>query len=147
MYDRKNAARPFDTIHDILRSLSLVNSLLKGRNAPIWRKRVPTHMRLSVTDGLNGLNAFLISCPIFQVPFFRESIFPTHLEEQEIFVKNADFSQIRPSFADFSRMVVFEDPFFGFPLRVPDYGLLGTSARSPLAVCSNFFAELELSRI
>ena len=27
MYDRKTAARPFDTIHDILRSLSLVQSI------------------------------------------------------------------------------------------------------------------------
>ena len=35
MYERKTAARPFDTIHDILRSLSLVQSLLKGRNMPI----------------------------------------------------------------------------------------------------------------
>ena len=32
MYDRKTAARPFDTFHDILRSLSLVKSLLKGSN-------------------------------------------------------------------------------------------------------------------
>ena len=33
---RKTAARPFDTICDILRALRLVQSLLKGRNAPIW---------------------------------------------------------------------------------------------------------------
>ena len=37
IYDRKTAARPFDTIHDILRCLSLAQSILKGRNAPIWR--------------------------------------------------------------------------------------------------------------
>ena len=37
IYERKTAARPFDTIYDILRSLSLVQSLLKGRNALIWR--------------------------------------------------------------------------------------------------------------
>ena len=37
MYDRKTAARPFDTIHDNLRSLSLVQFLLQGRNSPIWR--------------------------------------------------------------------------------------------------------------
>ena len=37
MYYRKTAARPFDTIHDILRSLSLVQSLLKGRNSPKLR--------------------------------------------------------------------------------------------------------------
>ena len=36
-YDRKTAARPFDSIHDILRSISLAQSFLKGRNAPIWR--------------------------------------------------------------------------------------------------------------
>ena len=29
-------ARNFETIHDILRRLSLVQSLLKGRNALIW---------------------------------------------------------------------------------------------------------------
>ena len=45
MYDRKIADRPFDSIHDILRSLSLVEFLLEGRNAP-------THMILSRTDGL-----------------------------------------------------------------------------------------------
>ena len=32
-YDRKMDARPFDTIHDILSCLSLVQSLFKGRNA------------------------------------------------------------------------------------------------------------------
>ena len=36
-YDRKMDARPFDTIHDILRCLSVAQSLLKGRNAPISR--------------------------------------------------------------------------------------------------------------
>ena len=30
-------ARNFDTINVIIRCLSLVQSLLKGRNAPIWR--------------------------------------------------------------------------------------------------------------
>ena len=29
-----------------------MQSLLKGRNAQIWRMRAPTHMRLSGTDGL-----------------------------------------------------------------------------------------------
>ena len=47
IYDRKIDARPFDTIHDILRCLSLVQFLLEDRNAPIWRKREPTHIRLS----------------------------------------------------------------------------------------------------
>ena len=37
IYDRKTAARPFDTIYDILRSLSVAQSLLKGQNSPIWR--------------------------------------------------------------------------------------------------------------
>ena len=54
IYDRKMDARPFDTIHDIL--LSLVESLLKGRNASIWRKREPTHMRLSGAHELNVKN-------------------------------------------------------------------------------------------
>ena len=43
LYDWKTAARPFDTIHDILRSLTLAQSLLKGRNAPIlgiWNRGV-----------------------------------------------------------------------------------------------------------
>ena len=39
MYDRKTTARPFDTIHGILRSLSLTRSRLKGWNAPICRIR------------------------------------------------------------------------------------------------------------
>ena len=51
-YDTKTDARPFDTINDILRCLSLVQSLLKGRNPPIWCWRAPTPMRLSGTDGL-----------------------------------------------------------------------------------------------
>ena len=42
IYDRKTVDRPFHTIHDILQSLGLAQSLLKGRNALIWRsgKRV-----------------------------------------------------------------------------------------------------------
>ena len=35
--DRKSAVRPFDTINEILRSFSLVQSLLKGQNALILR--------------------------------------------------------------------------------------------------------------
>ena len=38
IYDRKFAVRRSDTIHDILRYLSLAQCLLKGRNTPIWRK-------------------------------------------------------------------------------------------------------------
>ena len=52
-YYRKTDARPFDAIHDLLRCLRLVQSLLIGRNAPIWRKRELTHMRLSGAEGLN----------------------------------------------------------------------------------------------
>ena len=37
IYDRKTAARRFDSIHDILRFLSRVQSLLEGQNPPIWR--------------------------------------------------------------------------------------------------------------
>ena len=48
-------ARPFATIHDILRFLSLVQSLLKGGNAPIWRNREPTHIRLSGSDRLSDI--------------------------------------------------------------------------------------------
>ena len=43
---------PFDTTHDILRSLSVVQSLLKARNSPNWRQRAPTHMNLSGTEEL-----------------------------------------------------------------------------------------------
>ena len=52
IYDRKVDTRPFDTIKFIVRCLSLVQSLLKGRNTPIWRKRKSTHMRPSGTDRL-----------------------------------------------------------------------------------------------
>ena len=52
IYDRKMDARPFDSILDILRCLSPVQSILEDQNAPIWRKREPTHMRLSRTDRL-----------------------------------------------------------------------------------------------
>ena len=37
MYDRKTAARTFDTFHVILQSLSLKQSLPKDQNTPIWR--------------------------------------------------------------------------------------------------------------
>ena len=36
MYDRKTTARTFDTIHDIIRSLSLAQSFLKGEMSQ-WR--------------------------------------------------------------------------------------------------------------
>ena len=49
IYDRKTAARPFDTIHDILQSLSLVQSLLSGRNASNFK----AHMGLPGIDGLS----------------------------------------------------------------------------------------------
>ena len=54
MYDRKTAARPFETIHDILRSLSLVQSLPKARNSPNWRQRAPTHSNMSGTEGFKA---------------------------------------------------------------------------------------------
>ena len=50
---RKMDARPFNTFHDILQWLSLVQSLLEDRNAPISRKQEPTHMRLFGNDRLN----------------------------------------------------------------------------------------------
>ena len=52
IYDRKTAVRPLYTIYDVLRALSLVQFLLIGRNAPIWRQRERTYMRQSGTDGL-----------------------------------------------------------------------------------------------
>ena len=56
---RTPTVRHFETIQDILQSLSLVESLLKGRNAPIWLQRDPTHKRLSVTEGLSFLTIIL----------------------------------------------------------------------------------------
>ena len=58
IYDRK-MARPSDTINAILRCLSLVQSLLLGRDARIWRKRETSHMRLSATDLLRRSLVFL----------------------------------------------------------------------------------------
>ena len=52
IFDIKMDAQSFDTIHDILRCLRLMQYLLKRRNAQTWRMREPTHMRLSVTGGL-----------------------------------------------------------------------------------------------
>ena len=49
IYDRKMVARRFDTIHVILRTLRLAQSLL---NVQIWYKRESTHMTLSGTDRL-----------------------------------------------------------------------------------------------
>ena len=51
-YDRETTPRHIDTIHDIHGSLSLVESLLKGRNAPICRKLELMHLIQSGTDGL-----------------------------------------------------------------------------------------------
>ena len=45
IYDINISARLFDTLHDILRCLGLVQSLLKGQNAPIWH---------SVNRGVNA---------------------------------------------------------------------------------------------
>ena len=45
-----SAVRPFDTINDVLRPVSLVEHLIKAQNEPIWGQREPTHMRLSETD-------------------------------------------------------------------------------------------------
>ena len=68
IYDRNNAARHFDTTHEIKRSLSLVKSLFKGRNAPIWRQRDQTHLRLSGTDWLKRkLILYLIIVPVFAI--------------------------------------------------------------------------------
>ena len=52
MYDRKTAARPFKIIHVIIRSLSLAQTFLRDRNAPIWRMRASPHMKQSGTEGL-----------------------------------------------------------------------------------------------
>ena len=42
MYDRITAAWPSNTIHDILRSLSLAQSLLRDRSPPILTSRTPS---------------------------------------------------------------------------------------------------------
>ena len=64
IYDRKIAAWIFYTIHDIQRSLSLAKTLIKGRNAPIWRNWETTHMTLSGNDELHVV--FEILMPEFQ---------------------------------------------------------------------------------
>ena len=67
--DRKTAARPFDSFYDTVRSLSLVQSNIKGRYAPTWRKQAPTHMRLSGTDGLRCFQGLLFydNINLFQI--------------------------------------------------------------------------------
>ena len=55
IYDRTTAVGRFDTITDIVRSLSHAQSLLKDRNVPTWRKWEPTHMRLLGIDGINSI--------------------------------------------------------------------------------------------
>ena len=72
IYDRKPDARCFDTIHNILRCLSPAQSLLKGRNAPIWRQREPTHMRLPGTDGLNNFQPYRVHRKTLN-PVFNET--------------------------------------------------------------------------
>ena len=67
IYDIKIDARPFDTIHDILRGLSLAQSLFKGRNARLCRKQEPTLIRLSGTDRLR-VELFWIEFEKFAVP-------------------------------------------------------------------------------
>ena len=50
LHDIKIAVSLFENIRDILRSLSLVQSLFGGLNAPIWYRWEPTHMRRSRTE-------------------------------------------------------------------------------------------------
>ena len=64
IYDRKTAARRFDIIDDLQRSLGLAQSFLKGRNASIWRKREQTLMILSDADGLAVFNFTLPYSPL-----------------------------------------------------------------------------------
>ena len=63
-HDLKTDARRFDTIDNILRSLTIAQSL-KDRKTPIWRQREPTyimgHMRLSGTDGLINRRKFMLT--------------------------------------------------------------------------------------
>ena len=78
IYDRKMDARPFDTI---LRCISLVQSLLKGRNAPFWCKREPTYMRLSGTDRLRGFIPYFGAISLMEVICGRINFF---LENSQI---------------------------------------------------------------
>ena len=57
--DRKTAARPFDAIHDILKSLSLAQSLLKGQNTQVLRignRRVKRAILPDLVSGAPGIN-------------------------------------------------------------------------------------------
>ena len=60
IYDRKTMARRFD-IRGIFATYSRDSTISQsreisseGRNAPIWQRREPPHMRLSGTDRLNN---------------------------------------------------------------------------------------------
>ena len=79
--DRKIDARPFDTILDILRCISLVQFLLKGLNAPFWFKREPTYMRLSGTDRLRGFIPYFGAISLMEVICGRINFF---LENSQI---------------------------------------------------------------
>ena len=68
IYDRKTAARPFDTNHNIIRCLSLAQFLLKGRNAPIWRIGNP---------GVKGLKE--VCWLLFQTNTVLQFVLPTWL--------------------------------------------------------------------
>ena len=99
IYDRKMDARPFDTIHDFLRCRSLVRSLLKGRYAPIWRKREPTYMRLLGTDWLR-LDWHPLSRKIYSFPLatllLNISAAPN---QRELFRKMFSNNKPRPAYA------------------------------------------------
>ena len=55
----------FFTIHDLLRVLSLVQYILKGLNAAIWRQWKLTHMRVSGIDGVKDI--FFIYIDMYQL--------------------------------------------------------------------------------
>ena len=88
IYDRKSVTRLFDTINDLLRSPSLVQSLLKGRKAPIWRQRAPTLMILSGTDGLKSVE---ICSPFLLLTFLQM----TYMSISQLSVRsqNASFTR------------------------------------------------------
>ena len=57
-YDRKTDARPFDTIHNILQCVNLVQSILRDRNVPIWRirnRRVKSYLSTNIIQLKSGI--------------------------------------------------------------------------------------------
>ena len=63
----ENGWPTFSSIHDRLRCLSLLRSLLSSRNVSMRRKREPTHMRPPVTDRFKSAGTSFLDIPLYQL--------------------------------------------------------------------------------